>query len=244
MTASAMPPTYAMAKCLGAITALAAVWLGASHANAAAFNIPEACNGRATGSEDLLDPVVLLSYDAGKVYRRDYSLDQEENNTWSVTLGPTPTQSEYVFSTTFTPFLYSSTSVYLASRKIKKIYIPDPQYEGFDIYPTQVLVVYSEEGEKLSGGSVAFKPQFIGASPYVMSIESTGEIKLECVQKQAAAYALSVYGPEGSYLYDSEFRPQQSGKVNIGRPAEDDSDAGDAPPPPQEDDPAVDAGGE
>lgn len=182
------------------------------------FRIPQICNGLASGSEDELDPVVLITLNAGRTFLYNFRVSPSTvAGRWFVRL-QNPTPDTYLFVTTYTPFLISTKSVRMADRPSVTTFLPDPGDSEGSLWPvraTYVVTVVDQNNHALPFGIVDFIPAFAGSSPYTLQATNQGTITLNCVQAQPNGYAVTVYDPNGNYLYDGRFPVDRSGASTI-----------------------------
>lgn len=182
-----------------------------SPGHAQSFRIPDSCNDLATGSEDDLDPVAIISYDAGrKVIQGVSPTETIMGDGWFVVLDK-PVPDTYSYITTYTPFLTTVKTEYVEGL-FKTIQLPAPGFSTvgtkWHIFPALELTVSIDgrDGGPNAYGFVDFIPYFPGSSPFTLELDKDGEVKLHCVQAVNPYYEITVYASDGNYLYDGYFK--------------------------------------
>lgn len=221
MLSRAASSRRATARCAAAFIA-AACLAGSQDAQAVpSFNIPQACNGLASGAEDELDPVVLITYNAGNTFLYNFPLNRQPNTgQWYVTL-QNPVFDYYFFVTTYTPFLTSTLSIHSHNRPSDTMFLPAPgvsQGSTYPIFPIYRVAVMDSNGANIIPGAIVdFIPAFTGSSPYTMQADQQGVITINCLQAESTGYAVTVYSNTGDYIYDGGFQTLPIGQSNITR---------------------------
>lgn len=199
---------------LGIAFAAAICFAHGQPASAASFNIPPACNDLASGSEDELDPVVLVTFNAGGTFLYGFPLNRHpQNGNWYVTL-QNPADDLYFFATTYTPFLTSNLSTQIRRAPSQSVFLAAAGESGgrtWPIFPVYTVTVMNKRGAPIPGGIVDFIPAFAGSSPYTMQANAQGNITINCLQAENTGYAVTVYNNAGDYLYDGGFNVDPSG---------------------------------
>ncbi|HET9638391.1 MAG TPA: hypothetical protein VFP12_04215 [Allosphingosinicella sp.] len=210
-------PSLTVPARLGIALAAAACFADGQPASAASFNIPPACNGLASGSEDELDPVVLVTYNAGRTFLYNFPLNRHpQSGNWYVTL-QNPADDFYFFATTYTPFLTSTLSIQIRRAPSQTVFLPAAGISGstnWQLFPVYTVTVVDSGNHPIRRAIVDFIPAYAGSSPYTMQADANGNIAINCLQTESTGYAVTVYSDTGDYLYDGGFPVDKSGHSN------------------------------
>ena len=207
---------------LSVLAAVAACLAFGQAARAASFVVPQECAGlEPSGSEDELDPVVIISHNAGKTFiKTDFTVRQVDQ-TWEVKLLNPAAANDYLFATTYTPFLTSTLTTKVSNRASVTVPLPaagsSPQGSQWTVYQVYTLTVNDLEKTALPRAIVDFIPAYAGASPYTMQAGEDGKIQINCLQAEGVGYAVTVRGSNGRYLYDGSFSTNSNSGFTVPR---------------------------